>query len=46
MPRLEGERSNSGLYILLGLLLLAVVVLLLEFFGIGGLNVIPNFGAA
>lgn len=45
MPRLEGERSNSGLYILLGLLL-AVVVLLLEFFGIGGLNVIPNFGAA
>lgn len=46
MPRLEGERSNSGMYILLALLLLVVVVLLLEYFGIGGLNLIPNFGAA
>lgn len=46
MPRLEGERSNSGLYLLLALLLLAVVVLVLEFLGVGGLNLIPNFGAA
>lgn len=46
MPRLEGERSNSGLYIVLAVLLLVVALVLLDYFGIGGINLIPNFGAA
>ena len=44
MPRLEGKRSNNGLYIVLLLVLVVVVVVLLEYSG--ATNVIPNFGAA
>lgn len=44
MPRLEGERSNTGLYVLLVLVLLIVAFLLLEI--TGTINLIANFGAA
>lgn len=43
MPRLQGERSNTGLYITLVIVLLLVVFLLLEF--LGTIDLIPNFGA-
>lgn len=46
MPRLEGQRSNTGLYIVLAIVVLLVVLALLDYFGVGGLNLIPNFGAA
>lgn len=46
MPRLEGQRSNTGLYIVLTLVVVLIVLLLLDYFGVGGLNLIPNFGAA
>lgn len=46
MPRLEGERSNTGLRIVLLLLAALVVLVLLDYFGVGGINLIPNFGAA
>jgi hypothetical protein len=42
MPRLEGERSNTGLYIGLLLVLLLVVFVLLEYVGV--INVITGFG--
>ncbi len=44
MPRLAGKRSNSGLYIVLMIVVLLVVLVLLEFVGV--MNLIPNFGAA
>lgn len=44
MPRLEGERSNTGLYVLLVLVLLIVALVLLEVTGVT--NLIANFGAA
>jgi len=44
MPRLEGERSNSGLYVVLLLIVLLAAVVLLEYVGI--INLIANFGAA
>lgn len=43
MPRLEGERSNTGLYVVLLIVLLIIVFLALEYFGV--INLIPNFGA-
>jgi hypothetical protein len=42
MPRLEGERSNAGLYIGLLLVLLLVVLVLLEYAGV--INLITGFG--
>lgn len=44
MPRLEGERSNSALYLLLGLIVLIVALVVLEFTGV--INLIADFGAA
>ena len=44
MPRLEGRRSNSGLYIILAVLALLLVFLVLEF--TGTVDLIPNFGSA
>ena len=44
MPRLEGKRSNSGLYIMLLVVVLLAILLLLEFNGT--MDLIPNFGAA
>jgi hypothetical protein len=44
MPRLEGERSNSALYLLLGLIVLIVSLVVLEFTGV--INLIADFGAA
>ncbi len=43
MPRLEGERSNTGLYIVLLLVLLIVAFVLLEYAGM--IDLIPNFGS-
>jgi len=43
MPRLEGRRSNSGLYIVLMIVLLLAILLVLEFTGV--INLIPNFGS-
>lgn len=42
MPRLEGQRSNTSLYVLLLIVLLLLAFLALEFFGI--FDLIPNFG--
>ena len=42
MPRLEGRRSNSGLYIVLMIVLLLAILLVLEFTGV--INLIPTFG--
>ncbi len=44
MPRLEGRRSNSGLYIILLIVALLVILLVLEF--TGTVDLIPNFGPA
>ena len=44
MPRLEGKRSNTGLYIGLLIVVLLLAVLALELTGV--LNLIPNFGSA
>ncbi len=44
MPRLEGKRSNIGLYIGLLIIVLLLALLALEFTGV--LNLIPNFGSA
>lgn len=44
MPRLEQKRSNTGLYVLLVLVLLIVAFLLLEI--TSTINLIANFGAA
>ncbi len=43
MPRLEGKRSNSGLYIVLLVVVLLAILLLLEFNGT--MDLIPNFGS-
>ncbi len=43
MPRLEGRRSNSGLYIVLMIVLLLAILLVLEFTGV--IDLIPNFGS-
>lgn len=42
MPRLEGERSNTGMYLVLLLVLLLIALVLLEYFG--AIDLIPNFG--
>ena len=42
MPRLEGRRSNSGLYIILLIVLLLAILLVLEF--TGTIDLIPGFG--
>lgn len=44
MPRLEGERSNAGLWVVLLLVALVIAFVLLEYVGI--INLVPNFGAA
>ncbi len=44
MPRLEGKRSNTGLYVVLLIVALLVVLLALELMGL--MNLIPNFGQA
>jgi hypothetical protein len=44
MPRLEGERSNTGVYLVFLIVLLLVAFVLLEYVGI--INLIANFGAA
>jgi len=44
MPRLQGERSNAGMWIVLLLVVLVIAFVLLEYFGV--INLIPNFGAA
>ncbi len=44
MPRLEGKRSNTGLYLVLLAVVLLVIVLVLEY--IGALDLIPGFGTA
>jgi hypothetical protein len=44
MPRLEGERSNAGTWIVLLLVVLVIAFVLLEYFGV--IDLIPNFGAA
>ena len=42
MPRLEGKRSNSGMYIIGLIVLLLVLLLVLELVGVTDL--IANFG--
>jgi hypothetical protein len=42
MPRLQGERSNGALYIVLLLVLLIAAFILLEYFG--AINLIQGFG--
>ena len=44
MPRLEGERSNTGLYVVFLVILLLAALVLLEYTGL--INLIANFGAA
>jgi len=44
MPRLEGRRTNSGLYIILLIVALLVILLVLEL--TGAVDLIPNFGPA
>ena len=44
MPRLEGKRSNTGVYIVLLIVVLLVVLVALEYGGI--MDLIPNFGSA
>jgi hypothetical protein len=44
MPRLEGRRSNGGLYLVLLLVILFAILLVLEF--TGAMNLVPNIGAA
>jgi len=44
MPRLEGKRSNSGLYIILVIVALLAILLVLEF--TGAMDLIPNIGPA
>jgi hypothetical protein len=44
MPRLEGERSNAGVWVVLLLVVLVIAFVLLEYLGM--INLIPNFGAA
>ena len=42
MPRLVGKKSNSALYAGLGLLVVAIGAIALEYFGV--VNYIPGFG--
>lgn len=42
MPRLEGKRSNFGLYVISFLVLVVGAAVLVEYFGI--INLVPNFG--
>ncbi len=42
MPRLVGKKSNPALYAGLGLLVVAVGAISLEYFGV--IDYIPNFG--
>ena len=44
MPRLEGKRTNPGLYLIVVVALLLLALVTLEYTGV--LNLIPNFGAA
>ncbi|CAA9227604.1 MAG TPA: hypothetical protein VLA19_03855 [Herpetosiphonaceae bacterium] len=44
MPRLEGKRSNTGLYVVLLIVALLVILLALELMGL--MDLIPNFGPA
>ena len=44
MPRLEGKRSNTGLYLIGLIVLLVVLILVLEFTGV--VDLIPGFGSA
>jgi len=44
MPRLEGERSTAGLYIVLLLVVLVIAIVVLDLFGV--VNIIPNIGPA
>ncbi len=42
MPRLQGTRSNTGLYIGLMIVALLLVLLILDYTGV--IALIPNFG--
>ena len=42
MPRLEGERSSAGVYVILLILLILIAVVLLEYFGV--INLLANVG--
>ncbi len=44
MPRLEGKRSNSSLYIVLLIIVLLIVLLAVDYLNF--VNLIPNFGPA
>ncbi len=44
MPRLEGKRSNTGLYVVLLIVALLVILLAIELMGL--MDLIPNFGPA
>ncbi|WP_276522246.1 hypothetical protein [Kallotenue papyrolyticum] len=44
MPRLEGERSNTGRRLILLFIVMIVVLAVLEYTGV--LNLLPNVGAA
>lgn len=43
MPRLEGKRSNAGLYIVGLVIVLLLLFLALEYFGV--INLIAGFGS-
>ncbi len=43
MPRLEGKQSNSGLYIVLLVVVLLAILVAFEF--TGTMDLVPNFGA-
>ena len=43
MPRLQGERSNTGRYIIGLVVVLVLLFLALEYFGV--INLIANFGS-
>lgn len=43
MPRLEGKRSNAGLYIVGLVVVLLLLFLALEYFGV--INLIAGFGS-
>ncbi len=42
MPRLQGERSNTGMYIIGVIVVLLLLFLALEYFGV--INLIAGFG--
>jgi hypothetical protein len=43
MPRLEGKRSNAGMYVIGLIVALLIVFLALEYFG--AINLIAGFGS-